>query len=302
MSTTPLPYSPRRFTGKGEQSIFLGSMMEGKLSLMDKNYDNRTIWLLLIAPIWTLLFTAIPVIVKFQGIWADLYRFTEPLVGLTLMYFILSSAEIFSDRLEHTRKYFGLIPEQVFSKFLFMIGAAIYGQGAGMHSTAVLAKHKIKDIIIKHPEIISQYPEVQDAYTFLRTDLEHVIGHYLYAGGAVLITWSHLLAFRRQRHDAIENTLSLIPFILGSIAYAILLTGVAINFPKGTIVGLVYVLVIGTPLVIYLLRSGHLFSKGRRLVLQSYSFGYILSLVFILIWIGVNKGFKDREDSDLFSS
>jgi hypothetical protein len=42
-----------------------------------------------------------------------------------------------------------------------------------------------------------------------------------------------------------------------------------------------------------------LFSKGRRLVLQSFLIGYTTALVIILIWIAAVGGIKDRKTAGL---
>ncbi|CAG8557802.1 4467_t:CDS:2 [Ambispora leptoticha] len=295
MSGSP-PYSNhgRRFSGKGEQSIFLGAASSGKLHLLDKNHDNRIIWLLFAAPIMSLLFTVIPVLVEFHGVGADIYRFIEPLIGLPLNFFILASAEVFVDYSEHERKFLFTITEKGFCSFLFTIGAAFYAQGAGMHNTAIMAKHKLEDLITEYPNITSEFPAVNSTMDYMQTDLEHVTGHYIYAVGAAIITWSQLLAFRRQRHDEISNVLNFIAFFLGAFFYAILLTGVAIEFPKGTIVGLAYVSTLGLLLLVFMLKTGQLFSKGRRLVPQYYTLSYGLALIMILIYVAINGGFADK--------
>ncbi|CAG8589660.1 6458_t:CDS:2 [Ambispora gerdemannii] len=293
-------HSSRRFSGKGEQSIFLGAASSGKLHLLDKNHDNRIIWLLFAAPVMALLFMILPAIVELHGVGADIYRFIEPLIGIPLNFFILVSAEVFVDYSEHERKFLFTITEKGFCSFLFTIGAALYAQGAGMHSTAIIAKDKIQDLITENPNITSQFPAINSTLEYMETDLEHVAGYYIYATGAAIITWAHLLAYRRQRHDEISNVISFIAFFLGSFFYAVLLTSVAIEFPKGTLVGLIYVLALGVPLLAFMLKSGQLFSKGRRLVPQYYTLSYGLALIMIVIWVAVNGGFVDRRQAGWF--
>lgn len=44
-----------------------------------------------------------------------------------------------------------------------------------MHSTAIIAKHSIKDVISAHPEIVQQYPVINDVLYFFRHGLEHTV-------------------------------------------------------------------------------------------------------------------------------
>ncbi|CAG8545054.1 8159_t:CDS:2 [Acaulospora morrowiae] len=283
-----------------QESIFIGTATSGRMTLIEKNYDKRIIILLIVAPIWTLSFTALPVLIKFHGIAADIYRFLEPIVSLPINYFILISAEVFTDQNNENAPLFFNISERSFLNIWFLVGAAIYAQGAAMHATAIIAKHNIKDLITAYPNITTQYPAINDSYTYFQETIEHVIGHYIYAFGAALITCAHLFAYRHQHHYSLHSTSSFVGWILGGILYSFLLAGVAIEFPKGTIVGLAYVLVIGIPLALYLLKKNSLFSRGKRLVLQSYLIGYTVALVIIVIWIISVHGFKDRKSAGLF--
>ena len=73
------------------------------------------------------------------------------------------------------------------------------------------------------------------------------------------------------------------------------MAGVAIEFPSGLIVGLVYLGVYAVPLTVYTFKTGDLFSKGKRPVLQSFILSYGVSLILILIYIAVVGGFKNRK-------
>ncbi|CAG8441011.1 12754_t:CDS:2 [Acaulospora colombiana] len=284
-----------------QESIFIGAATTGRMTLIEKSYDKRIIILLIISPVWTLLFTAVPVVITFHGIAADIYRFAEPVVSLPISYFILTSAEVFTDQNHEEALVFKNLSERSFLNIWFLIGAALYAQGAAMHATAIIAKHNIENLITTYPNITTQYPAVNDSYVYFQETLEHTIGHYLYAFGAVLITWAQLFAYRHQRHYNLHSKVSLFGWILGGILYSFLLAGVAIEFPKGTIVGLAYVLVVGVPLALYLLKDKSLFSRGKRLVLQSYLLGYVVAFVIIVIWIIIVGGFKDRKSTGLFA-
>lgn len=49
-----------------------------------------------------------------------------------------------------------------------------------MHSTAILAKHSIKDVISAHPEIVQQYPVINDVLYYFRHYLEHIVNTILF--------------------------------------------------------------------------------------------------------------------------
>jgi hypothetical protein len=44
-----------------------------------------------------------------------------------------------------------------------------------MHSTAILAKHSIEDVLTAHPEIAQQYPILNDVLYYFRHVLEHTV-------------------------------------------------------------------------------------------------------------------------------
>jgi hypothetical protein len=120
---------------------------------------------------------------------------------------------------------------------------------------------------------------------------EHYIAHYLYAGGAMIMSWVQLFAFRNQVHGPLP-LMTRIVWCVGSIFYGLLLAGVAIEFPKGLIVGLIYTLVIGTVCIMMMVfnrqnlpKGGGIFTMGRRMVIQFYLGACVLGLIIIIIWI-----------------
>lgn len=127
-------------------------------------------------------------------------------------------------------------------------------------------------------------------YSNMRDLWEHYIAHYLYAAGAMIMSWVQLFAFRNQVHGPLP-TITKIVWCVGVIFYGLLLAGVAIEFPHGLIVGLVYTIVIGLICVLMMvlnrkgLKRGGLFTMGRRMVPQFYLGACILGLIIIIIWI-----------------
>nr|CAG8439423.1 9652_t:CDS:2 [Entrophospora candida] len=227
-----------------EESIFIDMTLKsrGHLSTIDGSgsFDKRIIILLILSPLWTLIFTMIPVVADFQGIVAHIYRFVEPVVGLPLSYFIISSSRLFNDDEFGSQNFFLKLSEKNFLMLIFMIGAAIYAQGAGMHSTGVIAKQELIKVLEGNPEMATQYPVLNNLVDYYRETIEHVAGHYLYAFGSVLMSWSQILAFRNQIHIEIKSKIYLTLWIFSAFFYSLLLAGVSIEFPKGTIVGLIY--------------------------------------------------------------
>lgn len=129
-------------------------------------------------------------------------------------------------------------------------------------------------------------------YSNMRDLWEHYIAHYLYAAGAMIMSWVQLFAFRNQIHGPLP-TITRIVWCIGVVFYGLLLAGVAIEFPHGLIVGLVYSIVIGLVCVLMIvfnrkgLKRGGLFTMGRRMVLQFYLGACILGLIIIIIWIAI---------------
>lgn len=136
-------------------------------------------------------------------------------------------------------------------------------------------------------------------YSNMRDLWEHYIAHYLYAGGAMMMSWVQLFAFRNQVHGPLPTITKAI-WCIGSIVYGLLLAGVAIEFPQGLIVGLVYTIVIGSICISMMLFNqlnlprGGIFTMGKRMVIQFYLGACVLGLLIIIIWIG-KFGFLNRK-------
>lgn len=138
----------------------------------------------------------------------------------------------------------------------------------------------------------------------MQTLWEHYIAHYLYAGGAMIMSWVQMFAFRNQIHGPLPKSTRII-FSIGIVLYSLLLAGVAIEFPKGLIVGLVYTIVIGLICVSMIIFNPHnlprggLFTMGRRMVLQFYLAACVIGLAIIIIWIAI-FGMVNRKASGVF--
>lgn len=162
-------------------------------------------------------------------------------------------------------------------------------------------KHPVEDFNLAHPELVQQYPILEQIYLYMENVWEHYIAHYLYAAGAVIMSWVQLFAFRNQIHGPLPTTTKIV-WCLGIIFYGLLLAGVAIEFPYGTIVGLVYTILIGLVCIAMMvfnprgLRRGGLLTMGRRMVIQFYLGACVIGLIIIIIWIG-KFGFENRKSA-----
>lgn len=107
----------------------------------------------------------------------------------------------------------------------------------------------------------------------------------------MIMSWVQLFAFRNQVHGPLP-TVTKVVWCIGSVIYGLLLAGVAIEFPQGLIVGLVYTIVIGFICIAMMifnrknLPRGGLLTMGRRMVIQFYLGACVLGLIIIIIWIG----------------
>ncbi|CAO3620741.1 unnamed protein product [Cunninghamella blakesleeana] len=252
-----------------------------------------------------LLFTAIPVVTDipyvvpsfFSG--DSLFRLFDPLITLPLNLYIMTKAYVIITG--GKSNYVFVFSEQTIAWLIWSWGAGIYVQGHGIHLASAMFKHPVQDFNLAHPDIVAQYPVLQQIYSYMRDDWEHIIAHYMYAGGAMIMSWSQIFAFRNEIHGPIYLRTKIV-FIIGLIIYGLLIAGVAIEFPYGLYFGLVYTVVIG--LICFLgiavnrngLNRGGLFGIGKRLVLQFYLGACIIGLIIIIIWIGI-YGFKNRLDA-----
>jgi hypothetical protein len=166
--------------------------------------------------------------------------------------------------------------------------------------------------------------------------LQHRVAHYIYATGYAVISFAIAWSYRHvtlSQFVLLPHDWKLI--CLASVLYALLILGVAVDFPSGTIVGLLYSFLYGTVGVGYSLYwlslsdgdddyvnsvdgSLSLNSKPlstdsnppssmlrllrvgtRRPVLFHYFISYTLAVLFIFIYVASVGGFKSRSQSGL---
>jgi hypothetical protein len=125
-------------------------------------------------------------------------------------------------------------------------------------------------------------------------------------------------AYRLERHAAIHKRADWFLFAVACLLYGIIFAGVAVNFPQGLTVALVWLAVFAVPLAVWLYRQPdplaeaprsdllrrllwrpcQLFSPGRSLVLQYYLMSYTIALGIIIVYI-IIFGFKDRASAGI---
>lgn len=272
----------------------------------------HTFYLISITVLWSVVLTFVPVFVDLESStdnmyykrgWynaADIVRFIEPIGGMPLNLAILLRSGLL------TRGNAPLI------LIVFTFAGTIYVQGAAFHSASVMFKHAVE----RYDDLYAGNRYITDMLYWIRTVWEHIISHYLYvAGYAVFIACIAWVYKDHQLEPAAEGRLGKLYAAVGAstILYAILVSGVAINFPSGCIVGLIYILGYGIGVNGYLLREAGAWSalqQGgwssmrtwsdvlcRRPILVYYLASHVLALVILICWIAAAGGFYSRSEA-----
>jgi hypothetical protein len=252
--------------------------------------------------LWTLLMTTIPVMATLQPNdyyahhpnWYtgdDVARFLEPIGGFLFNFYILTRSSILKDP---ERMSYGEV-----LIFIFFLGSAIYGQGAGFHSASNMFKNGFESILTIHDDDVAK-----DFNYWLRNTWEHDVSHYVYATGYAMMSFGILWAFRSHcvhTEDDLLTPKTRCMLVVASLIYGLLIAGVAIDFPSGLIVGLLYVILYGFCCVggyLYILHKNgvtdvYIVGK-RRPVIQYFLLGYLVAFVIIILWIIAIGGIKNR--------
>ncbi|XJO70908.1 hypothetical protein BDV3_000515 [Batrachochytrium dendrobatidis] len=272
-------------------------------SIHQPYHEQRPVYLgglFLAANLVTLLFTIIPVVINFPSITSDnpgwyagddIIRLLEPIISMPLQFFILLESAIFIKHLDKNNRI---------AIIVFMIAAAVYQQGAGFHSAAVMFKHSVQTAI-EDPAATPILPLLTDIKSWIRDLWEHTIAHYMYAIGGIIISFVNAYVFRNYTvplSTRITKKYRLV-WILNSIVYGLIVGSVAIQFPKGPIVALCLVLIYGYLILgtyTYRHKRLSLSTLGEFPVLQSYLASYTLALVIIIIWVAKMHGFVGRNE------
>ncbi|KAI8148351.1 hypothetical protein BJV82DRAFT_663731 [Fennellomyces sp. T-0311] len=236
------------------------------------NKDRQLAWLLLFTPLLILIFTAVPATADLPAVDSmttgdAIWRLIDPVITVPPNLFIMFCADT-------TRYHYGWTSTLIW--LVWSIACGIYVQGHGVHLAAALFKHPVQDFILKHNDLLASNPvlleELDGIYSYMRNLWEHDIAHYMYAFGAALMSWTQIAAFCDQVHGPLSVPIKVI-FCIASLVYGLLIGAIAIDFPAGTIVGLVYTLALGSTCILLItlgrrkdLKYGGLLTLGRRMV------------------------------------
>ena len=256
---------------------------------------------LFVTTLWTLFLVSVPVITEVgpDNYYADhpgwytgndVMRFIEPVGGLMLNFLIFYKSGIMKPKM--TRN-------EVACVTAFIFAASLYVQGAGFHSAAITFKNSLERVAD------DQYDdnEYGPLHFYMRTVWEHGASHYIYAAGYALMQAAQLYAYREVRYPEGSVTVFTKALLAGSgTLLGLLLLGVALQFPSGTIVGFIYLVLYGLftvggyhfYLYVYKGERKVLTDFGHLLVLHHFLLGYVLSFCALVLWLIVVGGFKSR--------
>ncbi|KAF9973507.1 hypothetical protein BGZ73_003249 [Actinomortierella ambigua] len=210
-----------------------------------------------------------------------------------------------------------------------------YVTGASLHTAAAFFKSTIEFFLDNRSQGIglSKHPlttgdgslslalaqELKQGYVLMQDTWEHLISHYIYAAGALGMTWCQIIAYADQtlprgvnlarvgtswrsgprsglgilagRHKSSKRLVPL--YFVTGILYGGILAGVSCQYPKGIYVGYAYTVVMMLVIIGYILakdrgRVDGLFSLGRYYILQTYLIGGTVALVAITIYLAIN--------------
>lgn len=258
---------------------------------------------LFVTTLWTLFLVSVPVMTEVgpSNYYAghpgwytgnDVVRFIEPVGGLMLNFLIFYKSGIMQKK---------MTTNEVACVTAFIFAAGLYVQGAGFHSAAIIFKNSLERATNGQYDDNAYGP----LYFYMRTVWEHGVSHYIYAAGYATMQAAQLYAYREVRYPAESLTRLTKAILAGSgTLLALLLLGVALQFPSGTIVGFIYLMLYGLATVggyhlylyVYKAERKALTEFGHLPVLHHFLFGYVVSFCGLVLWIIVIGGFKSRSN------
>lgn len=271
-----------------------------------------------IAIVWTILLTFLPVLVGdietdtdsmyIKKGWyslADILRFIEPMGGILFNTYIVLKSGI------------AVRTDAIMLLMVFSFGSSLYIQGAGFHSASVMYKHAVEE----YDERYGGNRYITDMLYWIRTIWQHIIAHYIYAVGYGIYVACIAYVYRDHELD-IQNASSssmrtfYIAISISTISFGILASGVAIDFPSGTIVGLIYFVLYGICGIGCLLHRSHCWSLLRneqdkldvclntfikllhkRPILIYYFLSYGFGLIILVCWLITVGGFHSLHEA-----
>ena len=236
-------------------------------SLPTQQQASRLGTLFLFSNLFVIILTIIPVIANLPDLkgpytgWYtgnDILRLLEPIIALPFQLFILLASPLYQNQIHSKQASLVLV--------CFAIAAGLYQQGAGFHSAANMFKHSaetVKDTLA--------IQVAQDSYDWMRDVWEHLISHYMYAVGGILISWINAYIFRDYVLDkGLETLSSKLIWLAASILYSIVIAAVGVQFIKGIYVAFGLIVIYGFG-VLYYLVDQNLSTIQRKRVKNIYS-------------------------------
>ncbi|KAF9434522.1 hypothetical protein BGZ76_007880 [Entomortierella beljakovae] len=221
----------------------------------------------------------------------------------------------------------------------FTIFLMLYVMGASIHAAAALFKNTIALFLEQYSQGIGlsthaltngdgRLPvdmalQLREGYILIQDDWEHNISHYMYAFGALGMSWCEMIAYSGQilpvgvnlarvgkslklengetvtavtkkkeskQDDSQSSKWVILLWIVAGILYGGIVAGVSCQYPKGLYIGSAYVVLLLLVVTIYIARSPTrgLFSLGRHYILQTYLIGGVVAAVAIVIYMAIN--------------
>ena len=286
----------------GASNVLGGASFSEQLPIDSTAPYRQILFVILIANLWTLVLTTVPVIANLgpndyyahHPNWYagnDVMRFIEPIGGTILQFFVLFQSGIFKENMNTS---------SMICVGVFMFGLALYGQGAGFHSSSNMFKNALETIITNDDD----NSDLHDLWFYMRVIWEHAISHYLYAIGYAIMNLCQFFAYRHIKAPYLGLTKAGKGLLISaSIIYALLIAGVAIEFPSGTIVALIYLLVVGVCVVGGFIVMEHRNGDkdiavhfGMRPIVHHFALSYVIALIIVVVWMCL-YGIKDRSQS-----
>jgi len=272
------------------------SLTDSEFHIHPKPYQpnlSRILFFFLCANLTTFVFTVLPVLVTFPYFSSlydyygvnDIIRLLEPIIILPLTLLIIVESG-FVHRYESR--------ESIIIVTLFGIFSGIYQQGAGFHSTSIMFKNLVRNYYdgLENPDA-----KLLEIINVIRNLWEHLISHYWYAIGGILI--SFLNAYVYREFSVAKFNKSHISMWLGNVLlYGLTVGAVAVQFVGGSVVALVLTVGYGGILGYWLWArmKGSMFWRIRYPVIQYYFWAYVIGLLITVGWMAKN-GLKNREEA-----
>ncbi|KAF9346493.1 hypothetical protein BGX26_001976 [Mortierella sp. AD094] len=321
---------------------------------------TKAIVLQTITTLSTVVFTVVPVLVTTGDdptwnnwySWQDACRLIEPFCsGMLHTWFFYNSDLMRRWENEHDSAANSVRPSsegqssstpkksrrfRLFLSAVFTFFLMVYVAGASIHFSAALFKNAIVLFLEQHSRGIglSTHPltngdgqlslalavQLREGYIFIQDVWEHNVSHYMYAFGALGMSWCEMVAYSgqvlpegvnlariRQKDGQLvvqpKNEFSLddpksnskwLVFLwaFAGLLYGAIVAGVSCQYPKGLYVGSIYVVLLLLVVCFYIIRKGGLsglFSLGRYYILQTYVIGGVVAVVAIVIYMAAHK-------------